>query len=43
MNLEKIPNTLLTSIVKNGKAIAPIALAGIATLAIVDTVKAVRK
>lgn len=43
MNIEKIPTTILTSVIRNGKAIAPVALAGIATLAIIDAVKIMRK
>lgn len=43
MNIENIPKTLISSIVKNGKAVATVAVAGIATLALVDVVKEIRK
>lgn len=42
MDLAVIPKTAINSIIKNGKIIAPIAVAGLAALALVDVVKAVR-
>lgn len=43
MNIETVPNTIVSSVVKNGKAVVIVALAGVATLAVIDAVKELRK
>lgn len=43
MNIENISKTLLSSITKNGKVLVPVSLAGVATLAVFDLVKELRK